>query len=161
LRCKIACAWVLQPGALADDVRPAQHLPAQRADGRIRLPHRRQVVRGQQLRQDRRVHLVGLHFGLGDRPGLARVGHHHPASPAGQHRDDRPRVPGRLQRHLIGRAQARGELPHPLRRGRERPGLHHLPGLADRHLREVAVHIQPDTPPLCPIGGLIMRSGWE
>ena len=50
-----------------------------------------------------------------------------------------------------GWPQARGELPHPLRGGRERAGLHHLSRLADRHLREVAVHVQPDTPPLCPV----------
>ena len=142
---------VLQPGALPHDVRPAQHLPAQRAGLGVRHPHRRQVVGGQQLGQDRRVHLVGLHLRLGDRPGLGRVGHHHPGRPAGQHRDDRPRVPGRLQRHLIIRPQARGELPHALRRGGERARLHHPARLADRHLREVAVHIQPDAPPLCPV----------
>ena len=138
---------VLQPRALLHDVRPAQHLPAQRIGGRIRQPHRRQVVRGQQLRQDLRVDLVGLHLRLSDRPGLGRVRYHHPPGMAGQQGCDRPRVPGRFQRHLIGWAQARGELTDPFWRRGERARLNHHPALPDRHLREITVHIQPDTPP--------------
>jgi hypothetical protein len=138
---------VLQPGALPHQVRPAQHLPAQRVRGRVRQPHRRQVVRGQQPRQNLRVDLVGLHLRLGDRPGLGRIRHHHPAGPTRQQRRDRPRVPGRLQRHLIARAEAVGEPAHLLRRGREPARLHHHAGLPHRHLRELPMHIQPDTPP--------------
>src|SRR5205814_9876280 len=46
--------------------------------------------------------------------------------------------------------QARGELTDPFRRGGERAGLRDLPVLPDRYLPEITVHIQPDTPPLCP-----------
>src|SRR5439155_11506108 len=67
-----------------------------------------------------------------------------------------PRVPSGLQRRLIGRAQARGELTDPFRRGGERAGLRDLPVLPDRYLREITVHIQPDTPPLCPAHPLLL-----
>lgn len=50
---------ILQTGALTHDVRPAQHLAAQPSRGRVRTPHRGQMVRGQQLGQDLRIHLVG------------------------------------------------------------------------------------------------------
>ena len=45
---------VLQPGALADDVRAPRDLAAQRLGRLVGEPHRRQVVGGQQLRQDLR-----------------------------------------------------------------------------------------------------------
>lgn len=51
------------------------------------------------LGQGRSVDHVGLNLRLSDRPGLRPVGHH-PPRPAGQHRGNRPGVPGRLQRHL-------------------------------------------------------------
>ena len=140
---------VLQPSGLTHDMRPTQHLAAQRAGRGIRTPHRRQIVRGQQLSQNLGVDLVGLDLRLGDRPGLGRVGHHHPPCSAGQHRRDRPGVPGRLQRDLIARSQAFGERPHPFRSGGESAGLGHQPTLPDRYLRELPVHIQPNAPPLC------------
>jgi hypothetical protein len=43
---------VLDPGPLAHQVRSAGDLPAQATRAHIRQPHRRQEVRGQQLRQD-------------------------------------------------------------------------------------------------------------
>ena len=69
---------VLQPRALADDVRAPRDLPPARLRGLVGDPHRGQVVAGQQLREDRRVDLVGLDLGLGDRPGLLRVADHDP-----------------------------------------------------------------------------------
>src|SRR5204862_8147952 len=42
-----------------------------------------------------------------------------------------------------------GERAAPLRGRGERAGLPHLPALPDRHLREITMHIQPDTPPGC------------
>jgi hypothetical protein len=43
---------ILDPGPLPDQVRPAAHLTAQLPGPLIRQPHRRQELRGQQLRQD-------------------------------------------------------------------------------------------------------------
>ena len=48
---------ILDPGPLPDQVRPAGHLTAQLLGPLIRQPHRRQEVRGQQLRQDSCVEL--------------------------------------------------------------------------------------------------------
>jgi hypothetical protein len=53
---------VLQPSALTHDMRPAQHLAAQRAGRGIRTPHRRQIVRGPQLSQNLGVDLSVLTF---------------------------------------------------------------------------------------------------
>jgi hypothetical protein len=49
---------VLQPGPLPHDLRAAQHLATQRAGRRIRQPHRRQEIRGQQASQDLGIDLV-------------------------------------------------------------------------------------------------------
>ena len=46
------------------------------------------------------------------------------------------------------RAQALRERPHLRRSGGKPPGLPHHYALPNRYLRELAVHIQPDTPPL-------------
>jgi hypothetical protein len=62
---------VLQPGALPDDVRPAQHLPPQRAGLRVGPPHRRQVVGGQQLRKIAASTLSVLTFASATARGLA------------------------------------------------------------------------------------------
>ena len=133
---------------MAHQLRPAQHLAAQCTGGCIRQPHRGQVIRGQQLRQDLRIDLVGFDLRLSNRSRLGRIGHHHPPGPTGQHRRDRPRVAGHLQRHLIGRTQALRECTHSLWGSRKPPGLLDYPTLPNRHLRKVPVHIQPDTPAL-------------
>src|SRR4051812_17961223 len=61
---------VLQARALAHQVRAARDLPAPRLRLLVGDPHARQVVAGQQLREDLGVDLVGLGLGLGDRPRL-------------------------------------------------------------------------------------------
>jgi hypothetical protein len=68
---------ILQPSPLTHHVSTAHHLTAQTAGPIIGQPHRRQEIRSQQLRQDPRIDLVGLHLRLGDRPRLRRVRHHH------------------------------------------------------------------------------------
>jgi hypothetical protein len=107
-------------------------------------PHRGQVVGRQQPRQHRRVDLVGLDLGLGDRPGLLRVGDHHPADLALQQPRDRIGVAGRLQGHLVGGAQAVGEQPQRLRGGLDAARLPDHAVLPDGDLGELAVHVQPD-----------------
>jgi hypothetical protein len=87
---------VLDLGPLPDQVRPPGHLAAQPAGPFIRQPYRRQEVSGQQLRQDARIDLVRLNLSLGDRPGLGRIRHHHPACQRNQQVRDRIAVPGRL-----------------------------------------------------------------
>jgi len=53
----------------------------------------------------------------------------------------------RLQRDLVGRRQAVGEQRERLRGRGDLTGLTDQPVLPDRHLREVAMHIQADAPP--------------
>jgi hypothetical protein len=85
-------------------------------------------------------------------PASGRVGHHRPTRPAAPQCRDRPRVPGRLQRHLVVWTATVHERPHLLRCRREAAGLADKAVLPDRHLREAAVHIQPDAPPRRPRG---------
>jgi hypothetical protein len=135
---------VLQPRALPDDVRPPGDLSTQRLRLLVGHPHRRQIVRGQQLRQHPSVDLVGFDLRLGDRPGLHRIGDHHPRDPARDQLRDRVRVSRRLNSDLIARKQAVRERPQPLRRRRDLPGLAHDPVLPHRDLRELAMHVHPD-----------------
>jgi hypothetical protein len=144
LRCRIDWTWFLQPGALPHDVGAAGDLATQREGGIVGQPHRGQVVGRQQPRQDRRVDLVGLDLGLGDRPGLLRVGHHHSADMALQQPRDRMGVAGRLQGHLIGGAQAVSEVPQCLRGGLDPARLPDHAVLPDSDLGELAVHVQAD-----------------
>jgi hypothetical protein len=67
---------VLEPRALANDVRAAVHLPAQGVRLVVGQPHARQVIGRQQLRENLGVDLVGLHLCLGDRTRLGRIGDH-------------------------------------------------------------------------------------
>src|SRR3954451_8983794 len=61
-----------------------------------------------------------------------------------QQRRDRPGVAGGFQRHLFHADPASPRRPCKLlRRRRDPPGLGHHPGLPDRHLRDLAVHIHP------------------
>jgi hypothetical protein len=111
-------------------------LAAQRLGRLVSLPHRRQIVGGQQLGQHPGVDLVGLDLRLGDHPGLERVRHHHLPGPLGQQPGDRRGIHGGLQRHPIRPAQCRGELAEPLRRGRHPAGVSDPAVLPDGHLRE-------------------------
>ena len=137
---------VLQPRALAHQMRAPGDLAPARLGVLVGDPHARQVVGGQQLREDLGIDLVGLDLGLGDRPRLLRVGHHNPRNPAGQQPHDRVRVPGRLQRDLVAGRQAVGEDPQRLRRRRDPPGLADQAVLPDRDLRELAMHIESEAP---------------
>jgi hypothetical protein len=120
------------------------------APARLRVlvghPHRRQVIGGQQLREDLGVDLVGLDPGLGDRPRLLRIGHHDTRHTTLKGAHDRVRVSRRLQRDLVGRRQAIGEHPQRLRGHRDLAGLTNQPVLPDRHLRELAMHVESQAP---------------
>jgi len=135
---------VLQPGPLPHDVRAAGDPATQREGGIVGQPHRGQVVGRQQPRQHRCIDLVGLDLGLGDRPGLLRVGDHHPTHLALQQPRDRIGVAGRLQGHLVGDAEAVSEAPQRLRRQLDPSGLPDHAVLPDGDLGELAVHVQPD-----------------
>jgi hypothetical protein len=107
-------------------------------------PHARQVVGGQQLRQNLGVDLVRLDLRLGDRARLGRVGHHDARHTRFEQPRDRVRVAGRLQRDLVARRQTVGEQPQRLRRRLDLSDLPDDAGLPDRDLRELAMHIKPD-----------------
>jgi hypothetical protein len=137
---------ILQAGPLTHDMRAASHLTTQRLCGLVGDPHRRQIVRGQQLRQHLGVNLVGLDLRLGDRAGLLRIGHHHPRHMRLEQPDDRLRVARRLDRDLILRPEAVGKDPQRLVAQRDPPRLADQAVLPHRDLRELSVHVQPDTP---------------
>ena len=59
---------------------------------------------------------------------------------------DRERVAGRLQRDLIVGVQAAGEEFKRPRIARDAPRPSRRPLLTNRHLAELAMHIQPDRP---------------
>ncbi len=82
---------------------------ALRLGGRIGLPDLRQVVGGEELDEGRRIDLVGLRIGSGDRPGAQRVAHHHPAGMLGEELGDGPCVRNDLQDYRVVGAQARRE----------------------------------------------------
>ncbi len=138
---------VLQPGALFDQLRASGDLSTQRLCLLIGDPHRRQVVRGQQLGEDRSVDLVGLDLRLRDRACLHRVRHDHTRDARLDHADDRVRVARRLNRNLILRPKALGENPQHLTADLDLSGVPDRPVLPDRDLRELAMHIQTDTSP--------------
>jgi len=137
---------VLQPGALAHDMRPPGDLPAQRVRRFISDPHTRQIVGGQKLREDPGVDLVGLDLRLRDRPGLHRVGHHHTSHSRLDHPHDRVRVARRLDRDLILRAEAVGEHSEPLAGDRDLPGMADPTVFPHRDLREITMHVQANAP---------------
>ena len=135
---------ILDPRPLPDQMRAPSDLPAQRLRVLVGHPHRRQVVSREQLREDRRVDLVGLDLRLGDRPRLHRVRDHHPRHPRGDQLHDRVRVTRRLDRDLIRRQQTVREHPNRLGRRRDLPRLANHTVLPHRDLSELAMHIQTD-----------------
>ena len=137
---------VLQPRPLTHDVGPPRDLPAQRLRVLISDPHRREIVRRQQLRQDLGVDLVGLDLRLGDRPRLLRIGHDHPRDMRLDQPDDRVRVARRLDRDLVLRAEAVGEDPQRLVTQRDLPEVTNHTVLPHRDLSELAMHIHTNTP---------------
>jgi hypothetical protein len=138
---------VLDPGALTDQLGAPDDLTAQRLRVLIGDSHRRQIVSGQQLGEDRRVDLVGLHLRLSDRARLHRVGHDHTRDARLDRPDDRVRITRRLDRDLVLRPEAIGEHPQHLAADLDLAGMPHRPVLPDRDLRELPMHIQTNTSP--------------
>ncbi|GGY16666.1 hypothetical protein GCM10010358_80390 [Streptomyces minutiscleroticus] len=141
---------ILDPNAAAHQLRPVRRQAPQHPGALVRQPRARQEVGGQQLRENARVDPVGLHFRLGDRPGLDRVGDHHPRDMRLEEHGHCARVSGCLQRHVVVRAQLCSELsqcfwpaPHPA-------PICDASVLDHRDLREIAVNVQSDEPPHHP-----------
>ena len=99
----------------------------------------------EQLGQHPRVDLVCLRLRLGDRPCLLRIRDDERADVSLEQPRDRMRGTGRLDRDLVGRSQALGEQPQCLRRRLDLTRLADLPTFPDRHLRELAMNVKPDT----------------
>ncbi len=100
---------------------------AQAAGIGVGLPHPRQVIQAQQVRQHGGVHAVGLDLGLGDGAGAQGIGDHHLGDEGLQQLGDGPAVEGGLQRHPMAAGEIAagegqqggacgGELPAPLER---------------------------------------------
>ena len=68
-------------------------------------PHRRDHADGQQLGQGHRIFLVGLDQSGGDQLDLGRMADHHPRHQRFEQVVNVPRIGGRFQNHLVGRAQ--------------------------------------------------------
>ena len=136
---------VAQPGPQPHQIDP---VPQQRPQ----LPHRRrgnpgfwQQVRPQQLSQDRGVDLVVLQPRRGDRLAPRRVHQVRGEPIVLQHRHQPPRAERRLQRGRRARRQAADHLQDRLCPvGHIAVGEHLATGVDDRHLRALAVHVDPD-----------------
>ena len=137
---------VLRACALPDQLRPRRDPAAQDPRLLIRQPDRRQKAAGEQLRQRARVDLVRLRARPRDPLDRLRIREHHPAHVRLDDPRDPERVPGRLQRNLIVTAEALREQLKRRRLGLHPPRQPHLASLRDRHLAEVAMHVQPDEP---------------
>jgi hypothetical protein len=81
-----------------------------------------------------------------NRARLGRIGHYHPRDVGLEQSRDRVRVAGGLQRDLVGRRQTVREDPQRLRRRLDLSDLADHARLPDRDLRELTMHVEPDTP---------------
>ncbi len=113
--------------------------------GRVGLPDLGQVVGGEELGQRRRIDLVGLRLGGGDRSGPQRVAHHHPAGMLGQQLGDGPRVCGGLEDDRVVGAQTSREGAQVGGRGADSAEPADLAaGFDDRRLGELAADVESD-----------------
>ena len=136
---------VLRARARAHELVAARQPPAHRARPLIGHPHRVQLTGGQQLGQRAGIQPIGLRARPAD-PGVMRADHHH----ARHVRLEDPRDLARVARHLQGDNIARSKTGREqLKRRRRRldpASRTDRPGLRDRDLAEVAMHIHPDRP---------------
>src|SRR5512133_3301467 len=143
LRQRINTAWIsflgarARPNQLGATCQPAAH----RAEALIRGPDAIELTGPQQLGQGPRIEAVGLGPRLAD-AGVARRDDDHPRHMRLKDPRDRPRIARHLQRDPVARVQA-------LRKQFQRlgprldPARRAQPALGDdRHLAEVAVHVQ-------------------
>ena len=75
-----------------------------------------------------------------------RTDDHHARDLRRQDPRDLPRVARHLQRHHVGRGETGREHLERLRRRLDPARQPHCPGLRDRDLAEVAMHVHPDRP---------------
>jgi hypothetical protein len=122
----------------------AHHQPAQHPRPIIRDPRPGQEVRSEELGEDPGIDLVGLHLRLRDRPGLARVRHHHPPHERAQQRGDRVGVGRRLQRHLVIGFERRRPRSQVLGAHPDLPLVAAQAVFDDGDLSEPAMHIHAD-----------------
>jgi hypothetical protein len=131
---------VLGARARAHQLLPAREPAAHHAAGLVGHPYRVQLAGPQQPRQRARVEPVGLRPRLTD-PRVVRAHHHHPAHVPLENPGDLPRPAGHLQPHPILAPEAAGEQLEHVRRGLDPPRRPHPPGLTDRDLTEIAMHV--------------------
>jgi hypothetical protein len=136
---------VLGPGARRHQLIATRQPAAHHARALVGHPHAVQRTRGQQLGQRPRVQAIGLGPGVTD-PGVTGRDHDHARDVRLDDPRDLPRVPAHLQDHPIVGAQARREQLQHLRARRDPARRPYRARLGDRHLTEVAMHIQPDRP---------------
>jgi hypothetical protein len=132
---------VLRARACPDQLRAAREPASHRADPLVGRPHPVELARPQQLGQRPGVKAIGLGPRLPD-PGVTRRDHDHARDMGLDDPRDLPRIAGDLQRDPVAPVQA---LPEQLQR--LGPGLDPTRGPQatfrdDRHLAEVAMHIQ-------------------
>jgi hypothetical protein len=132
---------------------PATHHPA----ALVGHPHRVKLPGPQQARQRARIEPIGLRPRLTD-PRVVGAHDDHPAHVPFEDPGDLPGAAGHLQRHPILAPEAAGEPFEHLRRRLDPPRRAHPPGLADRDLAEIAVHVQPDRSPDRPAHDNLLAS---
>jgi len=136
---------VAQRGPQPHQPGPVPQQRPQLADRRPGDPRLRQQIGAQQLRQDRRVDLVVFQPGRSDRLAPRRVDQVRGEPIVLQHRHQPPRAERRLQRGRRARRQAADHLQDRLCPvGHIAVGKHLATGVDDRHLRALAVHVDPD-----------------
>lgn len=98
-------------GPLSDQGCPSRGKGTTVFDGRCGRPDPRQVIAPQQMSQNLGVNLVGLDVGLGDRPGLHRIGDNDFGDMISNEADERPGVAGDFDRQAVsGSKLLAGEL---------------------------------------------------
>ena len=100
---------VLETGHLRDKLRSFSHDATTRLSLFVRHPHFGQKSARMELRQHRRVDLIGLDLCPGDGPNQDRIGDDDPAYERQEHPNDRAGVAGRLDDNLVIELELPGE----------------------------------------------------
>jgi hypothetical protein len=143
---------ILQPCAVAHELRASGDLASQFLGPLVRHPHLGQEPRGVQLGQYPGIDLVclDLRIGNGARPEWIRDDH--PPRVAGQDPHDRVGVPRCLKDHIVRGAEAIGEDLQSLPRQINPPSGLHAPVLPDRDLCKRPMYIETEyAHPLPPL----------
>jgi hypothetical protein len=135
---------ILLPRPMLDELGSPGDPAAEHPRRLVDRPHLGQEAASEQLGEHGRIDLVCLRPCLGQPLDRLRVAEHNSLHVRLDDADDRKRVAGRLECHLVAGGQALGEELERRRLRLNAARKAHLPSLGDRHLAEVAVDVEPD-----------------